>query len=406
MIDKIDRLLRCSLYVLIIMLPFSNSAVEICFGFAFALWMVKHFCLKSFKVEPSILNKPICIFICIGILSVIGSVYLKDSLHAFFSKFMEGILLYFIMIETIKQKKHVSIIIGLFLFIAVVVSFDGIIQYFFTGIDIFRQRPIIREGITASFNHPNKFGAYLLFPLFITLGILRDKLKAKKINLKLFGLFCMSGLLFFIFIFTKSKGAGLGFIVTILFLIFSINRKVFLITAVTGVIISALAFSITSSHFLKTLRLEREMIRTASVYRIDIWKETLDIIKNRPVLGYGINTYMGVLQKYRRDRGYPDAYPTYARTKHPTYAHNCYLQIVTEMGIVGLIAFLWIIVRFFRSSVNKRAGYVSLGIAAGLFAFLVHSFFDTNLYSLQLNILFWFMLGLAVAKAKIDRAFL
>jgi putative inorganic carbon (HCO3(-)) transporter len=402
MVNNLDRGIRLSLFALIFLLPFSNSAVEICFGFAFALWVVKHFYLKSFKVEPSPLNGPIYVFICIGILSVIGSVYFKNSLHAFFSKFMEGIFLYFLMIETIKQKKHVYIIIGLFLFVAAVMSFDGIIQYFFTGIDIFRQRPIVREGATAAFDHPNKFGGYLLFPLFMALAMLIDKLNAKKINLKLLALFCALGLLFFILALTKSKGAWLGFIVTVLFFIFCINRKVFLITMVTGVIISALAFSVIPDYFLRDLRLDSEIVRGASIYRIDIWKETLNIVKNRPALGYGINTYMSVLQKYRRDRNYPDAYPTYARTKHPTYAHNCYLQMAAEMGLAGLIVFLWIVAKFFKICISKKDNYVLLGITCGIFAFLVHSFVDTNLYSLQLNTLFWFMLGLAVAKLKID----
>ena len=389
--EKIDNIIRFFLYLLIILLPISNSGIEICFGLILILWIVKHLLLRSVKVEPSALNTPIYIFVCIGILSVIWSSNFKVSLHAFFSKFMEGILLYFFMIETLKQKKHLSIIIALFLLVAVVVSIDGIVQYFFTGIDIFRQRPIVREGVTASFEYPNKFAAYLFFPLFITLGMLMDKLKVRKIDLKLFGLFCMLGLLFFTFILTKSRGALLGLIVAVPFFAFYINRKVFLVTAVVAaIIISTLAFLIVTDSSLKIFRLEPVRIRDTAIIRTHIWRDTLNMIKERPVFGHGINTYMRLFQKYRSDP-----------SQYPTYAHNCYLQIAAEMGLAGLIVFLWIVGRFFRNSVNKKTGYVLLGVAAGMFAFLVHSFFDTNLYSLQLNILFWFMLGLAVAKTKI-----
>ena len=200
MIEKIDVSIRSLLYLLITILPFSNSGVEICFGLILMLWVIKHLLIKSFKVESSILNVQIYLFIFIGILSVAGSPYFKDSLHSFFSKFMEGIILYFITVEAIKEKRHVLIVIILFLFVSVIVSIDGIIQYFFTGLDIFRQRPIVREGVTAAFDYPNKFAAYLSFPFYIMLGMFMEKLKVKKINLKLVTLSCALALLFFVFI--------------------------------------------------------------------------------------------------------------------------------------------------------------------------------------------------------------
>jgi hypothetical protein len=41
------------------------------------------------------------------------------------------------------------------------------------------------------------------------------------------------------------------------------------------------------------------------------------------------------------------------------------------------------------------------GLIGGLFGFLVASFFDVHLYSLQLSVLFWMMLGVAVALERI-----
>ncbi|MBL7198377.1 MAG: hypothetical protein ISS47_09810 [Candidatus Omnitrophica bacterium] len=89
-----------------------------------------------------------------------------------------------------------------------------------------------------------------------------------------------------------------------------------------------------------------------------------------------------------------------------TYAHNCYLQMLAEIGIIGLASFLWIIGRLFKSSIRsfkKSRDLLLLGLLAGIIAFLVHSFFDTNLYSLQLSVLFWAMLGLTVARIEISK---
>ena len=41
------------------------------------------------------------------------------------------------------------------------------------------------------------------------------------------------------------------------------------------------------------------------------------------------------------------------------------------------------------------------GLTAGTFGFLVASFFDTQLYSLQLSVLFWTMLGVTVSVQRI-----
>jgi len=77
--------------------------------------------------------------------------------------------------------------------------------------------------------------------------------------------------------------------------------------------------------------------------------------------------------------------------------------MAAEMGILGLLAFLWILVRFFYifivrpRSQQPQEAFILVGLAVSLLAFLAHSFVDTHLYSLQLSVLFWYMLGLAVS---------
>ena len=51
---------------------------------------------------------------------------------------------------------------------------------------------------------------------------------------------------------------------------------------------------------------------------------------------------------------------------------------------------------------KKYGNILLLGVMAGVLAFLVQSFFDTNLYSLQLVVLFWFMLGLGVSMFSLN----
>jgi len=118
------------------------------------------------------------------------------------------------------------------------------------------------------------------------------------------------------------------------------------------------------------------------------------MIKERPLFGHGLSTFMGNFPKY--GKGY-----YYLTQGIIPYAHNCYLQIAAETGIVGLASFLCLIGTFFTHTIislkkikNRFYHAVLSGISAGIIVTLVHSAVDTNLYSLQLSVLFWLMLGL------------
>jgi len=125
--------------------------------------------------------------------------------------------------------------------------------------------------------------------------------------------------------------------------------------------------------------------------RSGFWKEASVIIHRYPVFGSGLNTYSQINQD--RGGGYP---------------HNCYLHMAAETGILGLMSFLWVLYIIFRDGIkyisivdDKSLKFILIGFIAGLFGFLVHSFFDTNFYSVQLGASFWIVLGIVVALQKI-----
>jgi O-antigen ligase len=66
-------------------------------------------------------------------------------------------------------------------------------------------------------------------------------------------------------------------------------------------------------------------------------------------------------------------------------AHNDYLQIVADSGIVGGLLALWFLIVVFRAifrglrAEDPLLAALALGSGAGLFGILVHSIFDFNL---------------------------
>jgi O-antigen ligase len=126
--------------------------------------------------------------------------------------------------------------------------------------------------------------------------------------------------------------------------------------------------------------------------RFIMWKTAFAMIRERPFLGKGIGTFMA-------------NFHTYCWYLNVQYAHNCFLQIWAETGIFSLLSFLLFLTKFFSSAVKsfrKNQNPVILGLTCGLFAYLITSFFDTNLYSLQLATLFWSMAGFTLAIIKLE----
>ena len=118
------------------------------------------------------------------------------------------------------------------------------------------------------------------------------------------------------------------------------------------------------------------------------------MIKESPILGTGLNTYSNIAVERKINRG--------------GYAHNCYLQMASEVGVLGLIAFLAVIAVVYRQScrnilnINDQFLFaVSAGTLAGLTGFLVHISVDTALYSVQLGNFLWIILGIVIATQRL-----
>ena len=84
-------------------------------------------------------------------------------------------------------------------------------------------------------------------------------------------------------------------------------------------------------------------------------------------------------------------------------ANNLYLELLADLGVVGLVAFLWVIIRPVRTLLRllhtQAEAYIALGVTVALGAFLVHGFLDSFLAFTPTALLLWMLLGL-VARAQ------
>ncbi|MCK9573953.1 MAG: O-antigen ligase family protein [Candidatus Omnitrophica bacterium] len=257
---------------------------------------------------------------------------------------------------------------------------NGIFQSIF-GFDIFKHNTInpleSLRRIQSSFYDANDFGAYIISVLPLTFLFLNRGLSRVKRVILL--VICLLG--FYCLLKTSSRGAWLGLLVGISVYFFIYNKKLAIIIPVAVILL----LMITPKGFDRVTGLFKPE-RNTVWERTILWKTGWSMVEENPILGKGINTFSKYFPKYK-PADYPDL----------RYAHNSYLQMWSEIGIMGLLLFLSIplsiLIRALRGIKLKASygqqGLILLGLIAGYIGFLVHSCFDNNLFSLVLTTLFW-----------------
>ncbi|MGH9947864.1 MAG: O-antigen ligase family protein [Pyrinomonadaceae bacterium] len=99
-----------------------------------------------------------------------------------------------------------------------------------------------------------------------------------------------------------------------------------------------------------------------------------EMIRDAPLTGYGLGTFGLRFPEYQAEvLSQPWAERFIPNASFTTYAHNDYLQIWTEIGVFGLIAFaalIWIVLRRGRALAGNP---VELGCWAGVISILVNA---------------------------------
>jgi len=122
--------------------------------------------------------------------------------------------------------------------------------------------------------------------------------------------------------------------------------------------------------------------------RWTINKDGIRMFAKKPILGWGLGAF-------------PIAYPQF-RTFYTNFfvneAHDDYLQLLVEMGVLGFGIMLWFLINLFRSAIrklpdwpNEIGGAVALACLMGCVGILVHSFVDFNL-EVQANAAWFYVL--------------
>ncbi len=378
------------------------------------------------------LNRPLAFFVLACILATIFSQDFGLSLQGLIFKWFEGVLVYCGFMEGIKAKKQLRILAVIFFISAGLVGINGLFQSW-QGEGFIRGRLLPPdERICSTLKHSNDYAGYLLMALPLSLAAFflgylpaarrrfqsattskKQKWLAGAVGMIFAGLISV---LFWNLGLTYSRGgwAGMG----LALLILARYRRRFLIPGLVMVLILGLYF-LPKMREIRNIKLGKGEVPEVSqgtdykqtlgerlnmffdhytggwMGRSGYWREALHMISDYPLVGAGLNTYSKLGDHYKINWG--------------GYPHNCFLHMTAETGLIGFSAFIWLLFVFFRNSfrhvkrmTNPFLEYLLLGYLSGFSGFVLQSFVDTNIYSVQLGALFWLLLAMIVKIQQIE----
>jgi O-antigen ligase len=189
-------------------------------------------------------------------------------------------------------------------------------------------------------------------------------------------------------IFSGSRGAQVGFCFGIVFLTFLFltrgrghrerrtRSRLLTVSAICLCLCLGLVFA--AARGLEPVVSRWDNARTDILRgRLFMWKATTNMVHDFPLIGTGFGTF---------DLAFPPYHPEELRTSYYDHAHNDYLEILSEVGLIGfvpLVSFLFLYLFFVIKGWLRNDSSFAVCVGAGgiisVIAASVHSLADFNL---------------------------
>ncbi len=384
------------------------------------LWTVDSVKRGEFRFSTSRLQVPPTALIALGCVQLlplagvqvshsVGSSSL--SLDAFSTRIFTIRLLFLLVffaaaLTYLNGKRRVQRVVNAVIVFGAVMAFVGILQRLTSPDAIYGLRPTPQAIPFGPFVNQHHFAAFMEMTTGATLAMLlggavgRDR---KPLYLIALALMLMAAAM------TSSRGGMIGIAAAAVFAVVAsyagerrqaagpVSRlrmalvgASLLAVAVTGVVFLAGADPIVRGIGLQSGQAD------VTNGRLHFWSVALKIFFENPLIGAGLDAFGVAFTKY-------DSWNGFFRVEQ---AHNDYLQILADGGIVGfaiVAAFIYFLfsrgITVLRNSTSPGRRSIAVGALAGCFGILVHSFFDFPLRTVSNS--YFFLLFAAMATVEL-----
>jgi O-antigen ligase len=340
----------------------------------FFAWMTKHIRTR-FKFSQTDLKMPILLMIMLMIVSTIissvGSDAFSSSNLLVLGKMLEYYLIFFIVLNTLKTRRELRTFIALMLICSALAGLYSTFVYYNNPeiVNMLTVRRLSGPGGETS----NILGGYFIFHMLLAVGLLFHA-GTRKYR---YWLWLYIGMMLYPLILTMSRTSYVAFFGGMLLLGLLKNKRILIFGLLLFIVIPFVVDSETLFR-IKTIPqvLSGENLPSSWKARVEGWQEFLKFVPQSPLIGFGAGST-------------------------PRTIDNEYIRLLGDVGILGLLIFLWMIYRIFKASYvaarevkDPVLGGYALGFLGGLLALLIHSIGATTFTTIRTMEPFFFGTGI------------
>jgi len=357
------------------------------------------------KEKKKIIYGPVWpyLFLIIALISAYFSSDKTTALGIFKGWFFVPIVFYWLIINNFKQKELYKLNIALFASL-IIVSFWAILQrfgiigtLFYQSGDVTFLQYIADKRVFGPFESPNFLAMFIVPVAFLSLPLLFEakaenfSLCSKNILVKIFALVSFSLPITALY-FSGSKGGLWAFIIGMLvYLNYTyINkqkskdrRPVLATLIVTCLFIGNYLYFYVISHLAN--------LSGSNESRKEIYKHSIQLLKNNFINGVGLGGFNDAIAQVSVN----DSYFKYFILPYALHPHNLLLAIWLNLGILGLLLFVVILIDFLKNAFSSDLK-IKATILAAIMAIMVHGLFDTTYFKNDLSAIFWLIFAFSI----------
>ena len=389
------RNFRVALYLILMFIPlyllrFSvlsipTTLLEILIYIAFLVWLYL-ILIKKAKFEWHIFKPYLLPIILIFLGLLVGSLVSTDklvSIGVIKGWFVDPLLLFVMLVSSLHQVVHVKKAITALMLSGAMLSFIAIYQVISNNFITIDQRA------SALFSSANYLSLYLVPIIILGVGLFFSVIKPRK-WWAVSSVLVMLGALYFTF----SYGSWIGLIAGGIVLMLMFLPTWYTSVGSSIVLIAGLVSQWGNPKFQQMLNFSGQ---SSSHARLQIWQTSLLMIKEKYLTGIGLGMFEKKYMEFAKQL-FENPFEQYT-----LHAHNVFLHFWINTGILGLIGFVVLIVKFFKQTITvfKQQKNVLLGsVIAAMVALLIHGLFDTAYWKNDLSVLFWSVLAFGIILSR------
>ncbi len=390
------------LIMLLWVIPFiywDNAWSLLAFAFLLVLFHAGAMRREAFRLDiPDIGVYPVAFFFLMVAAAPLS--YRPDLSWRFLGYHLAAVVCLLVTVSAVRDARDLKRLCAGGAFCVAVSSVYGVVQRI-QGVEVniayvdAKLNPDMPGRVQSYFDNPNTFGEFLvmLLPLTLALAVCSNRKRGKVAAAGIFAVGVAALLM------TYSRAGWVGFALSVGLMVLYLRPA--LIPPLIALCVVAIPF-LPSAVWTRILTITNFNDTTTSS-RFPLYEAALNLIWRAPLDGAGLGS--DVVRQYIRD------FRLYHGSAPFVHAHNLYLQVAIETGLVGAAAFLASIFatvkrgfRTVRGASDGPAKVMTCAAASGLCGITLCGMADYPWHYPRIQVVYWFLFAMVLAGVKVCRA--